>query len=61
MWMLAVEPDRQEILKETELQENALNDIDQALNDMKRMGRVSISCHNLNHATAQHYNVVGQI
>ena len=35
------EPDRQEILKETEIQEQALDDIDQSLEDMKRMSEVT--------------------
>lgn len=38
----SAEPDRQEILKETELQERYLDDIGSALDDMKRMGNV---CH----------------
>lgn len=39
--MGGAEPDRQEILKETQAQETALDAIGSALEDMKSMGRVS--------------------
>lgn len=38
---LLAEPDRQEILKETKIQEQTLDAISSALDDMTRMGKVS--------------------
>lgn len=39
------EPDREEILRETETQEKTLDAIGEALDDMKRMGVVCSSCY----------------